>query len=131
MPLESLTQNPFGRGEVSTFTEPELNGVAIAGDCTIEIPPLTTHPDVRFIHVPLAGDRPLTPVELLQQKRSIVDGPAMDSGMIDRDAALGRYFLEISQARIVGQVPPDEQGDIERSKCRPLNIGHLRSWPET
>jgi hypothetical protein len=61
--------------------------------------------------MPFARDWALAPVELLQQKRSIMDRPTMDGGMIDRDAALGHHFLEISQAQIIGQIPPDAHQD--------------------
>jgi len=99
--LEGLAQETLGCGEVSALAELELNGVAIAVDCTIKMPLLTTHFDGRFIQMPFAGNQPLAPVELLQQKRRITDRPMMDDGVVDRDATLGHHFLEISQAQIV------------------------------
>ncbi len=47
--------------------------------------------------------------------------PTVDGRVIDRDAALGHHLLKIAQAEIVGQVPPDAEQVIDRSKCRPLN----------
>jgi hypothetical protein len=93
MPLASTANEPFGRGKVSALAEPEFKDVAIAVDGALEIPPLTTHLDVRFINVPLAGDQPLAPIELLRQERGIVDGR-----VVDGDTPLGHHFLKIAQA---------------------------------
>jgi hypothetical protein len=42
VPLQGLPQKAFGSGEISPFAEPELDGVTIAVDCPIEIPPLAS-----------------------------------------------------------------------------------------
>src|SRR5690606_10992429 len=53
----------------------------------------------------------LAPIELLQQERSIVDGPAMDGGVVDGDAALRHHLLEIAQAQAVSEIPADAEQD--------------------
>ncbi len=111
MPFEGLAQKPFGRGQIASFTEPEFNGVAMAVDGAIEIPPLSTNFDACLVHVPIASDRTLASIELLQQEGRIVDGPAMDRGMIDKDAALGHHLFHIPQAQAVSQIPSDAQQD--------------------
>jgi hypothetical protein len=83
----------------------------MAVDRAIEIHPASADLDVSFIEMPFASDGPLAPIELLQQERSIVDGPAVNGGVIDGDAALRHHLFEISQAQVIGQVPPDAQQD--------------------
>ena len=40
-----------------------------------------------------------------------MDGPAMDRGVVDGDAALGHHLLKIPQAQAVSQVPPNTEQD--------------------
>jgi hypothetical protein len=70
--------------------------------------------------MPFAGNRALAPIELLEHERSIVDGPAMDGGMIDLDASFGHHLLEISQAQAVSQIPPNAQQDYRTIKMAAL-----------
>lgn len=109
--LERLAQETLGGHQIAPFAKPELDGVTVAVDGSIEIPPLPTHLDLGFIHVPPASDWALASIELLQQERSIVNGPAMDGGMVNGDSSLGHHLLEIPQTEIVGQVPTDAQQD--------------------
>ena len=46
MPLECLAQKPFGSREVSRLAEPEFNGVAVAVDRPVKIPPLAPDANV-------------------------------------------------------------------------------------
>src|SRR3712207_894300 len=39
MPLEGLTQEPLGGCQISPFAKPKFNRIAVAVDCTIEMPP--------------------------------------------------------------------------------------------
>jgi hypothetical protein len=61
--------------------------------------------------VPLPGDWALASIELLQQEQSIVNGSAVNGGVIDGDAVLSHHFFKISQAQVIDQVPPDAQQD--------------------
>jgi hypothetical protein len=56
------------------------------------------HQIQRLIDMPPAGGRALAPIELLQQKWGVVNGPAMNGRVIYGDAALSHHLLEISQA---------------------------------
>jgi hypothetical protein len=73
MPHQCLAQEALRGCETASFAEPEFDSVAVAGNGAIEISPLPSDLDVRFVNVPPASDRALAPIELLQQKRSIVD----------------------------------------------------------
>jgi hypothetical protein len=61
--------------------------------------------------MPLPCDGSLPLVEALQQEWSKMDGPAIDRGVVDGDAALGHPLLRIAQAQAVSQVPPDAEQD--------------------
>src|SRR5690606_21376076 len=111
MPLERLAQEPLGRSQIPPLTEPELNRIAVAVDGAVEIHPMPTDLDISLVDMPSAGDRALAPIELLQQERSIVDGPAMDGGVVDGDAALRHHLLEIAQAQAVSEIPADAEQD--------------------
>jgi hypothetical protein len=37
--------------------------------------------------------------------------PAMDGRMVDGDAALSHHLFKVSEAQVIGQVPPDAQQD--------------------
>jgi hypothetical protein len=80
--------------------------------------------------VPLARDGSLTLIEALQQERSIVDGPAMDCGVVNGDAALGHHLLKIPQAQAVSQVPPDAQQDHGAIQVAALEHAVLHEWDQ-
>jgi hypothetical protein len=109
--LQCLAQEALSGREIAPFAEPELDRIAVAVDGTVQIPPVTTNFDVGLINVPLARDRSLAPIELLQQAWRKVDSPAMDCGVVDGDASLGHHLLEIAQAQAVSQIPPDTEQD--------------------
>lgn len=111
MPLERLAQEAFGSHEVAALAEPELDCVAIAVDGAKKIHPPSAHFDICLIDVPLPADGPLASVKWLQQKRSVVDAPPVNGGMIHRHAPLGHHLLQIAQAQAVSQVSPDAQED--------------------
>jgi hypothetical protein len=69
MPLQCHVKEAFGGFQISSFAEPELNGVAIAVDGPVEIPLLPTNLDIGFINMPFAGDCSFALIEPLQQLR--------------------------------------------------------------
>ena len=111
MPLECSREELFGGSEIAPFAEPELDGVADIVDGPVKIQPSTTNFDVRLIDVPFSADGPLPKVETFEQFRRITDDPSVNCRMIDRDASLSHYFLEVSQAQAIGQIPADTEQD--------------------
>jgi hypothetical protein len=65
-------------------------------------------------------------VEALQEQRGIMQRPTMDGRVIDRDAALSHHLLDISQAQVIGQVPPDAEQDHRSIKMPALKHCVLR-----
>lgn len=64
-----LPDKAFGRRQVTLLAEEKLDRVTHAVDGAVKIHPVTGHPDISFINVPLAGDRTFSPVEVLKQQR--------------------------------------------------------------
>ena len=59
--------------------------------------------------MPFTGHGALAQVEALQQPGREADDPAMDTRMIDADAALSHHLFQVAQAQPVGQIPADAQ----------------------
>ena len=81
MLLQCSGQKAFGSGEVAPLAEPELNGVTVAVDGSIEIFPLASDFDVSLIHVPFPADAPFAEIEALEQLRRVADNPPVNGGM--------------------------------------------------
>ena len=111
MPFKRLAQEPFGGCKIAPLAEPKLNGVAAAVNRAVQVHPPPTHLDIGLIDMPPSGDGSLAPIELLEQERRVMNGPAMDRRVIDGDAPLGHHFFQVPQAEIVGQVPADAEQD--------------------
>ena len=111
MPLESPVQEPLGGRQIAPLTEPELNGVTVAVDRLVQIPPLPADLDIGFVGMPPTSDRSLAVIEPPQQQRRVMDSLAMDCSMINGDAALRHHLFQIPEAEIVSQVPPHAEQD--------------------
>ena len=67
MPLECLAQKLLGGSKIAPLTEPEVDGVTITVDGSVEIFPLAADFEVCFVSVLLGSDGSLSPIEPLQQ----------------------------------------------------------------
>jgi hypothetical protein len=88
--LERLAQEPLGSSEVSPFTEPELDRVAMAIDGTMQIPPLAADLDVGLIEKHQA-------VRLLAHARLALVAP--DAALIPHVGACALRRLEDVKGR--------------------------------
>lgn len=117
---ESLSQKPFGGGQVTFFAEPELDRIAVAVNGAVQISPLTTYLDIRLIHMPFPPDGPFALIETLEKLGGVTDHPAADSGVVNGDAALCHHFLQIPQAQAISKIPPYAQQDHRSIKLPAL-----------
>jgi hypothetical protein len=108
------------------LAKPKLDLVTIAVDGAVQIPPPPTDLDISLLDMLRFGDGSLAGIEALQQERSIVDGPAIDSGMIHDHASFGHHPSKIAQAEAIGQVPPDAEQDDRAIKMPALEQTTLR-----
>jgi hypothetical protein len=112
---------PLG-SQVPPFAEPELDHIPVAVDGTVQVHPLAAYLDISLIDLPFSRDRPLAPIELLQQERLIVNGPAMDCSAINGDTSFGHRLLKIAEAEAVSEVPPHLQQVHRAIEMGLLNI---------
>ncbi len=124
--LESPAQETLGSSEVAPLAEPELDRVTITVDGPIQIFPLSSDFDVRFIDVPLPGNSSLSSIEAPQKFGRVPNDPSVNGRMVDRDAALRHHLLQISEAQIVSQIPPDAEQDHGSIKMPALEHLFLR-----
>src|SRR6202795_4537730 len=71
----------------------------------VEVLPFSPNLHIGFVHPPALADRSLAPAEGLLKRGQKLDGPAVHRGMIDRNSTLGHHFLEMTQAKRIGNVP--------------------------
>ena len=83
MTPQRLAQEAFGRRQITTLAEPELDGIADAVDGAIEIHPAAANLDIGFVDMPPSADGTLAPIEAFQQQGREVNDPAVDRRMID------------------------------------------------
>src|SRR5688572_7961316 len=85
-----------------------------------------THQIQGFIDVPPPRDGSLPLVEALQKFGRVSDNPSVNGRAVDRDAALSHHLLEVSEAEIVSQIPPDAEQDYRTIKMPALEHPRLR-----
>jgi hypothetical protein len=118
VPIQRSGEEALGGSQIAPFAEPEFDRVSNAVNGTVEISPLPTHLDVRFVDMPTPADGPLAPVEALEQFRRVANGLSVDGRMIDGEAPLGHRLFKISQAQAISEIPADaeqDHGTIEMS----------------
>jgi hypothetical protein len=108
---ERLAQEPLGSSQVALLAEPELDGVAVAIDGTVEVAPLATYLNICLVDMSLGGDGSLSPIEPLQQLGRVTYDPAMHRGMVDGDPSLSHHLFQTPETEIVGQIPPHAEQD--------------------
>jgi hypothetical protein len=127
MPFHCLAQELLSGRQFAPFAEPELDGIAIAIDHAVQVHPAASVSNMGFIDMPLVGDRALAPIELLEQERGMMNGPAVDGGVVD-DASFSHHLFQVPKAKIVGQMPPHAEQDhrsvklpvVEHATLRPI-----------
>ena len=66
MTIQRPAKEALGRWQVTAFAEEKLDRIADAVDSAVEIHPFAADLDVCLVHMPLAGNAPLTTVKALQ-----------------------------------------------------------------
>ncbi|OYR08391.1 hypothetical protein CEV33_3282 [Brucella grignonensis] len=111
MPGQSLADKVFGSFQLSGFTKQELDRIAIAVDCAIQIKPFAFDLYVGLVEVPFPRDLALSPIEALKQLGAEMQNPAVHRRMVHRDTAFRHHLLQIAQTKIVSQIPSNTQED--------------------
>ena len=87
------------------------HGMAMLVYSSVEIHPLTIHPDTGFVCAPGASHRLLILPALLRQLRGITDHPAKNGAWCNRNSQLVHDSGQVPIAELEPQVPPDTLDD--------------------
>ncbi len=78
--------------------EQDVDGVAVAVDCSLQVFPLAGHFDVGFVH-PASWRLPaFAPAKHFGKHRQDFERPAMHRGVIDEHAAFLHYLFDVAKA---------------------------------
>src|SRR6266850_839319 len=119
-----LGEKARGGALVALVREQEINGLAGLIHRTIQIAPFPTYADVGFIHPPTHPHRPLTAMERGLELGTVFQHPAIDGGVIHRDAALLHELFELVVAQGIRHVPADTGQDDVLLKMGSLEVHH-------
>ena len=81
----ALEENPR-RGVITLCTQQEVDRVAVAVDCSVQVLLLAADLDVGLSHSPARADWPLALTKRRREHRHHLDRPAMQGGVVDEDA---------------------------------------------
>jgi hypothetical protein len=117
--LDGAREEPQRRTTIAFGGQQEVDGVSLFIHGTITIPVLAADLDVRLVQALTLADStdaafalPFTKDFL--QHRNQLDDPAVNTGMVDENAALLHHLFQIAQTPRVGDVPPDaQQHDVQ------------------
>ena len=117
---QRLAQEPLGGVGIAGLRQAEVDGVATAVDRAVQIRLFPFDLDVGFVHAP--GSRkaawPTMPTQAPFDFRRVGLDPAIDGGVVHRNAALFQHFLEVTVADAVSAVPSDSpQNEESAAKC--------------
>ena len=104
MASQGLAQKALRSLEIAVCGEVELDRIAIVVDGAIRIKPRAFDLYISLVEVPFPRDIAFSPIEAVKQLGAEMQNPAMHSGMIQRDAALGHLLLQIAQAQIISLI---------------------------
>lgn len=118
---DGLFDKTSGGCVISLCAKQKVDRIAVAIDRSVQILPLASEPDVRFVHPPARADGAFAPSERGYQHRRDLDRPAMDGGVINDNAALGHHFLNVPQAQRIGRVPANTREHHLQRVVHPLD----------
>jgi hypothetical protein len=76
--------------------------------------------------MPSPGDGSLAPIEAIKQFGQVVDDPAADRCLVNGYVGLRHHLFQVSEAEIVGQIPPDTEQDHGAIETPTLEHATLR-----
>src|SRR5262245_65605246 len=98
MAPDRLGEEALGRLLISLPREEKVNRLAALIHGPIEIMPLALDLDVRLVHPPAASHRALAAMEGLFEPWGILQDPAVDRRLVDRDPTLLHQLFQLAVA---------------------------------
>ena len=121
---QRLAQEPLGGVGIAGLRQVEVDGVATAVDRALQIRPFPFDLDVRFVHAPRwrKAATATMPAQAPFDFRRVGLHPAIDGGVVHRNAALFQQFLEVTVADAVSAVPSDGPQNDLAPEMPPLEV---------
>ena len=117
---------PIRKPASSTGSLQDINGVAVAIDRPVQVLSLAADLRVGLVHSPASTDQVLAPTKHSRQHRQHLDRPAVQRGVIDKDAALGHQLLDVAKAQRVGRLQPHAHQHHFQRVVHPLSHSSQR-----
>jgi hypothetical protein len=122
MVVDGFRQEALGRLLVALRREQKMDGLVGCVDRTIEIAPLASDLDRRFIHPPADPHRTLPVAEGLFQLGTALQHAAVERRAVDRHPVLSHLLFPLAIAQVVGHVPTHTCEDNVSHKVGPLKL---------
>jgi hypothetical protein len=112
-------KNALAGSQIAVLAQHDVDQGAVAVDRPIQIPPLTTHSDVRFIDIPAAAHSALAfATEVLRQSRRQLCLPLPHRLLGEDEPAGQKHLRQVAQAQLVAQATEHNEGnDVARVLC--------------
>lgn len=115
-----MLQAPPRNGQIAPLGQQKIKRLAIAVHGTAEVGPAPFHLDVGLIHSPGLGGRPLSCLNPICHEWRELHHPAVQGGVVNRDAALEQNFFKITVGHGIADVEENRMQDHRlRKVARP------------
>jgi hypothetical protein len=113
-------------GILLNATKPqEVRSLALLLDSTVKLFPDALDLNVSLVHAPAAANRALIFARHFLDQRQEADRPSVDRGVVDRDAALLHYLLDMPIAQRISGVPADADQDHVDREAHTFEVEHV------
>src|SRR5690606_9299879 len=120
-----------GGGEIAPFSKHEVERLPVAIHSAIEVAPTALHLDVCFIHPPRASRRSFPGLCPRGDQRSEFHHPAVQRGVVYRDAPLTENFLKITIGDGIANIKEHRVKDHRLRIMHALEFDHAPSLSPT
>jgi hypothetical protein len=111
----------FGGFLIAGLAQVDVDQIAVAVNCAVQVLPLAGHLDVRFINIPAAAGLALAPsAQGLGEQRRQLGFPVSDCFMAEHQAAQKQDLRQVPQAEFHPQPPQHDQKDHVSWQLKPV-----------
>jgi len=107
VPDKAQRRNSLAAVRITLGRQHEIDRVTCRIHGSVQVRPVASDPDVRFVHPPGTIGMPEFATEALIQNRCIALDPAPDRDVIHRQATLHHHLLQVPVTQRIAQVPSD------------------------
>ena len=111
MSSNGSSEEPSSSGNISMFTQQEIDREPLLIDCTIQISPSPADLDVSLVNAPRRTGRSGIMTPELLELRDVALNPSQDCCMRDNDSSLGHHLDEVAVAQLGSHIPADAENN--------------------